>query len=578
LNGTTPEPAAAPAFLPIFFRLKWRLLDNHLANLRKHMWIHLAIALVALGLLMGGGTALFNLVFGVLKNLDFLGDMLTDHLIKMVLLAFFSMLIFSNLIIMLTTTYLSGEVEYLMSQPIVHRQLFFGKLGESIVYSSWAFLLLSCPLFVAMGQTHELNWTFYAGAAGLIVPFLVLPAAIGALIALIVTVYFPPRQIIRFAVVMVGIGIVGAAVAQRYYGMQRLLGLGMGAGEGEELGRLMRVLGFGDLLVLPSGWLGRGLTALRYQNWSEAGFWGLALWSSAAMGIVVLDWLAGPLYYRGWCSVRASGTTRRSRRWGFYLVFDRLGCWLPSSTRALVSKDLAVFWRDPAQWSQLLILFGLMFIYIANLRSAAGMVRYDSLFPGWRTLLAMFNIGATTFVLSILTTRFVFPMLSLEGKQQWVIGLAPVGRTRLVWVKFFLSWFSSTSITLPLALLSSYMLQTEAPITVLSIMMVLFMSVGLSALAVGFGALMPSFNDDNPARIASGLGGTINAVVSLIYIGLSLVLVAPWVQGQLHGAAPSQGWLELLHRLSIPAWFALQAAAILIPLTLGLRRWRRMEF
>ena len=34
------------------------------------------------------------------------------RLIKMVLLAFFSMLIFSNLIIMLTTTYISREVEF----------------------------------------------------------------------------------------------------------------------------------------------------------------------------------------------------------------------------------------------------------------------------------------------------------------------------------------------------------------------------------------------------------------------------------------------------------------------------------
>jgi ABC-2 type transport system permease protein len=464
-----------------------------------------------------------------------------------------------------------------MSQPIVHRQLFFGKLGESIVYSSWAFLLLAVPLFVAMGQTDDLDWTFYAGSAFLLIPYLVLPAAAGALIALLISVYFPPRQIIRFAVAMIG-SVVGAVIAHRHYGLFRLLGLGSGSGEDQELGRLMRVLGFGDLLVLPSGWLGRGLTSLRFRDWSQAGFWALALWSTTAMAVVVLDWLAGPLYYRGWCNVRASGTVRRARRWGFYTVFDKLACFLPRSTRSLVVKDLTVFWRDPAQWSQLLILFGLLFIYIANLRSAASMARMENFFPGWRTLLAMFNIGATTFVLSILTTRFVFPMLSLEGKQQWVIGLAPLGRTRLVWVKFFLSWFSSTAITLPLALLSSYMLRTDPSITALSVAMVLSMAVGLSALAVGFGALMPSFNDDNPARIASGLGGTVNAIVSLMYIGLSLLLVIPYVQGHIQGRPAVESGLGAAYRLAMPAWIALQATAIVVPMALGLRRWRRMEF
>ena len=90
----------------------------------------------------------------------------------------------------------------------------------------------------------------------------------------------------------------------------------------------------------------------------------------------------------------------------------------------------------------------------------------------------------------------------------------------LVWVKFVVSWLCATALTLPLAVLSSAMLQTALPITLLSVGLVAVMAVGLSALAVGLGALMPSFNDDNPARIASGFGGTINAVLSLSYIGL----------------------------------------------------------
>jgi ABC-2 type transport system permease protein len=579
MNGEARQSEMSVAgFFALFFGVKKRLLINHLSNFRKHMWIHLGLAIIALTMLIGGGDAMFKMIFRMFSGFELFGDYLAVRLIKMVLLAFFSMLTFSNLIIMLTTTYLSREVESLMSQPIGHRPLFFGKLGESILYSSWAFLVLSCPLFLSIGQSRHLGIVYYLGLPVLIAPFLILPAAIGALVALVITVYFPPRQIIRFGLAMAGLGILSALYAQHVYGLDKILGFSKGGNSREDLGHLMRLLGFGDLLMLPSAWLGDGLIALQYRNWGETLLWGTALWTTAAMAIVVLDWLAGPLYFRGYCSVRSSGTTQRTRQWGFYGIFDKALFWLPRPTRALVTKDLCVFWRDPAQWSQLLILFGLLFIYIANLRSAAEMTRMEAVLPGWRTVLAMFNIGATTFVLSILTTRFVFPMLSLEGKQQWVIGLAPVGRTRLVWVKFFVSCASAIMLTLPLAMLSSFMLNTARPIIALSATMVVFMATGLSGMAVGFGALMPSFNDDNPARISSGLGGTVNAVLSLIYIGLSLAMVSPWVQAYLEHGIPQIRFLRAIFFCSIPAWILLQVAAITIPMRMGLRKWARIEF
>ena len=68
--------------------------------------------LFALTLLIGGGDYMFRLIFKLFTDMNVFGDLLADHLIKMVLLAFFSMLTFSNLIIMLTTTYLSREVDW----------------------------------------------------------------------------------------------------------------------------------------------------------------------------------------------------------------------------------------------------------------------------------------------------------------------------------------------------------------------------------------------------------------------------------------------------------------------------------
>ena len=154
-------PARQAPFLPLFLRLKWRIIDNQLNHLRRHMWINVAVGFIVLSMIVGGGTLLFDIVFGYLSRLEVIGPLMVDQLVKMVLLAFFSMLTFSNLIIMLTTTYFSREVDYLMSQPIDHRQLFFAKLSESIIYSTWAFIVLAIPLFVALGRTYDLGPTYY---------------------------------------------------------------------------------------------------------------------------------------------------------------------------------------------------------------------------------------------------------------------------------------------------------------------------------------------------------------------------------------------------------------------------------
>lgn len=53
-------------------------------------------------------------------------------------------------------------------------------------------------------------------------------------------------------------------------------------------------------------------------------------------------------------------------------------------------KDIKLFWRDPTQWSQFVIFFGIMAIYIANIRNSSRL--YESEF--WRGRIACpFNVG-----------------------------------------------------------------------------------------------------------------------------------------------------------------------------------------
>ncbi len=572
---TGAETLRGPARL--FWGVKARLAVNYVGSLRRFYLVHVAVGVGVLLFLLVGGYELFDFIFRFLKhprNQPF-GEPLLKRLIGMLLLAFFSMLAFSNLIVLLTTTYISREVEFYMSQPIRRRTLFFCKLAESTLYSSWAFVILTLPFFLALGDTSGRGapGLLYLAIAALLPPFLAIPAALGAMATLILTAYFPAKKTVRFAVALAGGAVVVSVGGARLAAGARRVG-----GEQLSIARVMDFISLGDHPWLPSTWLARGMRAGTEGQWSDVLFWWAMLMSTALMGLQFCHWLAGPLYYRGFCNSRTTGSPSRRRQAGLFGFFDRLARPLPSALRALVVKDMTVFWRDPAQWGQLMVLFGLLFIYVANLGSAAELSRIPINRPIWQSLTSLFNIGATCFVLSILTTRFYYPMLSLEGKQQWVIGLAPLKRTRLVWVKYGVCWGCSLALTLPLILLSCAIIRTDGFVTALSIVTILAMSLGLNSLAIGLGALMPNFVEDNPARIANGLGGTINVILSLIYIGLTIVLEGPLVTVYVRGELPlSLAGLALFYG-SVPAWAILQCICIVAPMRLGLRHWSRLEF
>ncbi len=245
----------------------------------------------------------------------------------------------------------------------------------------------------------------------------------------------------------------------------------------------------------------------------------------------------------------------------------------------MMVKDLKVFWRDTSQWSQFVIFFGLLGLYVLNLRN----VSYDGSSEMWAGFVSFLNLGASSMTLATLTTRFVFPQFSLEGKRLWLVGMIPHGVQRAVMQKFWLSSAGSIAITLPLMLLSSHMLHLPTWMTVLFSATIVLMSFALCAIAVGIGTLFPNFGTgstanryDNPAKIVSGFGGTFCFLLSLFYIVIVIGLEAVPVY------LPSMAWLgfyDRTHALVI-AWILVvlvSIIAICVPLLLALRKAEQME-
>jgi len=557
------------------------LMFFHVARqIRRHVWVHVAAGVVAVTMIVGVGGGFFYYLFRFLVSQEPFGPPLMERLMAIVLLTFFSMLIFSNLIITLTTTYISRETEFLMALPLGYSTTFGVKFAESIFFSSWAFVVLSLPLFASYGLAKHAPGWFYPAAFLLGFPFLVIPASIGALVTMILSAYFPARKARIFTIVLLGTSLGLTAVLVRLMGLRPMLLTT------QDFAEIMRTLNAGMLPVLPNAWLARGLQAASQGQVREALYWFACLLSTALVSVEVCMACVPRLYYRGWALARESANRSSLRlRFSFFRIFDTAFSLFPQPVKALLAKDMRTFWRDPAQWSQLVILFGLLVVYVANIRGLSRQLRgIEVFFAQWRVVLSLFNMGATCFVLSILTTRFIYPMLSLEGKQYWVIGLAPFSKAVLVWEKFGLCLVSSWSIALPLMIFSNTTLGVSPTIAVLSIITVAILAVGLTSLAVGFGAAFPSFKEDNPARIANGYGGTMNIVASLVYVTLTIALEVPLalqldaIGGQ--HRSDLRVWMEAIRR-TLPFVLTLVAVNIIVcvaPIGLGIRRWLRHEF
>jgi len=233
--------------------------------------------------------------------------------------------------------------------------------------------------------------------------------------------------------------------------------------------------------------------------------------------------------------------------------------------RALIVKDVRMFWRDTTQWGQSVMFFGLLGAYIINLRNFT----HQLTSPFWINAVAFLNLGACAFNLASVTTRFVFPQFSLEGRRLWIIGLAPMGLARVVQTKYWLASMASLFVTLGLVTLSCYLLKMPWSDVAFFGAVVTVMTFALNGLATGLGVLYPNIKETNPNKIVSGFGGTLCFVLSSVYIIASLTLLIIG-DGGFHGHAS-------LTIVSILGFVLLSVAVGWLPMKLAMRHLKDFE-
>jgi len=471
------------------------------------------------GIAAGVGGVLFTGAYWVtcqLAGFAELGDYLLRLGLSWLFLTFLSFLAFSGLVTSLSTFFLSEDLRLLMAAPIASRRLFHARMTRTILQSSWMVVIFIAPVLLGVGAAKCAGPGYYAAALLTIVPFVIIPVAIGAALTLLLVNVFPARRA-RDVLMLMGLVFAGALVMLlRFVQPERLL----------RVDSLPDVSAFFATLqspvtpMLPSFWAGEALFAGLMGGSDPLHL--SALWTTA-LGLLVAARMAyGRWYFTGFSKAQEARKARFTR----LTMLGRIVGTLPMGTvrRHLLLKDLKVFLRDVSQWSQLLLLLALVIVYLYNFR-VLDLDRVPYMSGVVKNVYGFLNLGMAGFVMATVAVRFVFPAVSSEGPAFWIIRSSPITLRAFLWSKFWTGLLPLVLLAEVLTVAGNRFLGVDGFLQAVTAVAVVFISFALVGLATALGARYPRFAAENINQVAGSYGGVSFMISAVLYIAAMIALL-----------------------------------------------------
>ena len=225
----------------------------------------------------------------------------------------------------------------------------------------------------------------------------------------------------------------------------------------------------------------------------------------------------------------------------------------------------------------MVLVFGfLLFLYFGSVRRS---FRGDVTWP-FQNGVSFLNLFAVSLLQCTYVGRFVFPMISLEGRNFWILGLMPLSRDSILWSKFHFAFWSTTPIAVALVIFSDIMLRMPMDYFFIHVFTTISLGFAICGLGVGMGGYLPNFRETDPARIATGFGGTVNLVLSLFaLIVLAGLLGGIWHLNHSTQTLMSPGfWGITISLSSFLVGCILSFLTGMIPMAMGVRHLKEIEF
>jgi hypothetical protein len=297
----------------------------------------------------------------------------------------------------------------------------------------------------------------------------------------------------------------------------------------------------------------------------------LALWVIGLIVAFLGCLVAGSGYQLAYGRAQIGRAIARTggRSWiatGIRLIMQRM----PRRIRPFMVKDALSFLRDPAQWTQALVIAGMIALSAWGFAAAADRTDLSELaevLPYAKV--ALFGIGAWigTLLTSAAAARLVFPLVSLEGEAFWMVRAAPVRMRDFLLAKLSLAMIPTLLLGVAMAWVVASALQFPNQLVILTLLMAILNALVTCCLGIGLGAALPDFRFVNFSQLVQGPGGILFIGLSMTYATVLTGFCASFVYMQARGVQTAQSAAMLL---GIPAIIGILLA--LMALRVGLDR------
>jgi ABC-2 type transport system permease protein len=491
-------------------------LAGSVGNSKKRATIMIVVGVVFWALMFFFSSRVLN----YFRSVEVIGDIMAHHLLSMILLTFFSLLIFSHIITALSNLYLSTDLERCHSSPATLEEVFLSRSIYTVIDSSWMVIIFGLPIMMAYAYVFRPGPGYYITLIHMGVSLVIIAAGIGILLTMVMVSIFPAQRTRDIVMLFMILLLVVLYLMFRLMRPERLA-------DPEAFFSVMQyvtALKAPDSPYLPTHWVSESLWAYLGNSGKNHFFEVVLTWSTAIALFVINIWVAGRIYFTGFSKSQEAKKRRGGRRI-LDLVMKLLKRPLGRDLASIIDKDMRNFFRDNTQWSQMLLLGALVVVYLYNF-SVLPLERSPLRLEFLQNQIAFLNLGLAGFVLSAVSVRFIFPAVSSEGRAFWIIKTSPLTMKRFLWGKFAFYLIPMLILGETLIIFTNYLLHVTPFMMILSSLTMFLAVFGIVALGIGFGALYPRFNYENIAQVATGFGGLMYMIFCALFMALVIILEA----------------------------------------------------
>lgn len=462
-----------------------------------------------------------------------IGLFLLHEFISMVLFIFFISVNVGNIIVSYSTLYKSGEVNFLFTKPIQPSKVFTIKFLDNFFYSSSTLVMIL--ISVIAGYAVYFNIDLITSLTLIIfgfVPFILTAGSLGAIILLVII-----KLASKFGAKKVIYSLICSylLVVFTFFKLQSPVKLV------NEVMKYYPILDkdkyMGDLLpsflkFFPNNWLSESAYWIVQKNYYEATTYILLQLTFSIILFSTALYLGKKWYKETWLQHFAilNKLAERKRNNSAFFSF-RSKTLLKPKTESIIKKEFWTFVRETSQVLHFLILTFLIIIFMFSIKG----MKYIGI--GNHQLQTMIYLSVFLFILLLISTlslRFVFPLISLEGETFWKIKSAPVTNSFLIFRKIIPFGFIILIISQGLSFFANYGFNSALILT--ASVITLFASTTIFLINFGMGGLFANYKEKNAIRLSSSQGASLAFLANVVYMLFIISVLFEPVRGYFYSS------------------------------------------